>query len=61
MGFSPNAHFMATSALTSMFSTRTPQGLIAAKVPPSTLALPGPTHMQVTPASRASFSAKSMG
>ena len=44
---------MATGSLTTMLSTRSPTVLMARKVPPSTLALPGPVQTQVTPALRA--------
>jgi len=52
---------MATGSRTIMLSTRSPTVFIARKVPPSTLALPGPVQTQVTPALRASASEGSRG
>ena len=44
-----------------MSSMQVPTGLKAAKVPPSTLLLPGPTHSVVTPLRTASRRASSKG
>ena len=52
---------MASGSRTTMSSTRLPQSLMAAKVPPTTLALPGPVQAVVTPPLRALSKASSMG
>ncbi len=44
---------MATGSRTTMSSTQLPQVFTAKKVPPSTLALPGPVPTVVTPPARA--------
>ena len=61
LGFSPKAHFIATPSRTTMSSTLLPTVLMVVKVPPSTLALPGPTQTQVTPAAAALGRAGSSG
>ena len=52
---------MAMASFTSMFSTRLPTVFTAQKVPPSTLALPGPVHTVVTPPRAASRMQGCMG
>ena len=61
LGFSPKAHFIAAGSLTIMLSTRSPTVFMTRKVPPSTLALPGPVQTQVTPALRAAARLGSRG
>ena len=61
LGFSPKAHFMATGYFKTMSSTRLPCILMATKVPPTTLPLPGPVTAVVTPAAAAWASVSSMG
>ncbi len=52
---------MATGFFTTMSSTQRPQVFTAKKVPPSTLALPGPVPTVVTPPRQAMGMALSWG